>query len=127
MPRHFRSLALIATVAMLAAVSSASAKDSGSPEAQAAKRCGIGGQQRSLGPTYVISLSAKGVSCRSAKKLVRAYYNCRVDNGGKRGKCGGVSGYRCSESRSGIRTQFDARVSCRKGSRLVKHTYTQNT
>ena len=67
------------------------------------------------------------MSCRRAKKVVRAYYNCRLDNGGKRGKCKGVSGYSCSESRSGIRTQFDARVTCRKGGKRVKHTYTQNT
>ena len=123
-----RSCALIGALTLLAALpGTASAQDTGGPQAQAAKSCGISGQQRDLGPTYVLSVSARRVSCRRAKRLVRAYYNCRIDNGGKRGKCGGVSGYSCSETRSGIRSQFDARVTCKKGRKRVKHTYTQNT
>ena len=123
-----RSCALAGTLVLLAALPGAApAQDAGAPQARAAKSCGISGQQRDLGPTYVLSLSAKNVSCRKAKRLVRAYYNCRLDNGGKRGKCGGVSGYSCSETRSGIKSQFDAKATCRKGGKRVTHTYTQNT
>ncbi len=123
-----RSCALIAAAAVLLALpGAASAQDTGGPQAQAAKRCGISGQQRSFGPTYVLSLSARNVSCRRAKRVVRAYHNCRFRNGGRRGRCRGVLGYRCSESRSGIRSQFDARAVCRNGGRLVTHRYTQNT
>lgn len=123
-----RSCALVAALALLAALpGGAPAQDTGTPQAQAAKRCGIAGQQRSLGPTYVLSLSARHVSCRRAKRLVRAYHACRYRNGGRRGRCGGVSGYSCSETRSGIRSQFDARAKCRKGGKRVTHVYTQNT
>jgi hypothetical protein len=39
-----------------------------------------------------------------------------------------VLGYSCSERRfDKIRTQYSSRVTCRKGSRVVKHTYEQFT
>jgi hypothetical protein len=38
-----------------------------------------------------------------------------------------VKGYSCSERRESGRTQYDSRVTCRKGSKTVKHTYTQYT
>jgi len=123
-----RSCALVGAVALLAALPGAApAQDTSTPHAQAAKRCGISGQQRSFGPTYVLSLSARNVSCRRAKRVVRAYHECRFRNGGRRGRCRRVSGYRCSESRRGIRSQFDARATCRRGGKSVKHAYTQNT
>ena len=123
-----RSCVLVGALALLATLPGAApAQDAGSPQAQASKSCGISGQQRDLGPTYVLSLSAKNVGCRKAKRVVRAYHECRYRNGGKRGKCGGVSGYGCSETRSGIRSQFDAKATCRKGGKRVTHTYTQNT
>lgn len=123
-----RSCALAGAVALVAALPAAApAQDADAPQAHAAKRCGISGQQRSLGPTYVLAVSTRRVSCRKAKRVVRAYHACRYRNGGKRGKCPRVSGFRCSERRSGIRSQFDARATCKKGRRRVKHTYTQNT
>ncbi len=123
-----RSCALVGALALLAALPGAApARDTGAPQAQAAKRCGISGQQRSLGTTYVLSLRARNVSCRRAKRVVRAYHECRHRNGGKRGRCGGVLGYSCSETRSGIPSQFDASATCRKGAKRVKQTYTQNT
>jgi hypothetical protein len=97
--------------------------------ASAARSCSVAGQERKLGPTYVISLQVTHVSCASGKRLVKSYYRCRVRNGGKRGRCTTrVRGYRCSEQRLHvIETQYDARVTCRKGAARVKHTYTQNT
>jgi hypothetical protein len=51
-----------------------------------------------------------------------------VRNGGKKGRCTSkVRGFRCTETRESIPTQFDAKVSCSKGSARVKHTYTQFT
>ena len=84
-------------------------------------------EQRGLGPTYVTSLSTSRVSCTAAKRLVRAYHRCRFRNGGKDGRCSSTSGYRCSERRSGIKTQFNGNVTCRDGSRTIKHRYTQFT
>ena len=84
-------------------------------------------EQRRLGTTYVTTLSVSGLSCSSGKRQVRAYHRCRNRNGGKDGRCPRVDGYRCSERRSGIKTQFNGRVTCRRGSKTVKHTYTQFT
>jgi len=125
MLRRTSLVALLASLSLLAAIP---AHASGGPEAVASKSCSLAGKTRSLGPTYTTSLSVRKTSCLNGRKLVKAYYNCRVDNGGKKGRCGGVSGYSCSETRFNvIKTQFDARVSCKKGSKRVKHTYTQFT
>jgi len=121
-----RRTSLLAVVAL--AILPAGAQASGGPEAVAAKTCSLSGKTRSLGPTYTTSLSVRRVSCSKGEALVTAYYKCRKRNGGKKGRCGGVSGYSCGERRSNvIRTQFDARVTCKKGRKTVKHTYTQFT
>ena len=92
------------------------------------RTCKLGSQARKLGPSYVTSLKVGGASCLSGKRLVRAYYRCRVANGGLDGRCRSVvRGYTCTEKRTGISIQFDAEVTCRKGSARVVHTYTQNT
>jgi hypothetical protein len=92
------------------------------------KTCKLGSQARTLGPSYVTSLKVSGTTCLSAKRLVRAYYRCRVANGGLDGRCRStVRGYTCTEKRTGISIQFDGTVTCRKGSARVVHTYTQNT
>ena len=137
MGRLARTCVLLAALGLLAAAPGASGQPAASapgahgsdagPQADASRRCGIRGQQRRLGPTYVLSLSARGVGCRRAKEIVRAYHSCRFRNGGRRGRCPRVSGYRCRESRSGIPSQFDARATCRRGGKVVSHRYTQNT
>ena len=127
MLRRTTFLAVAATLGALAVMPAAAQAASG-PEAVAAKSCSLSGKTRSLGPTYTTALSVKHVSCSKGESLVRSYYNCRLDNGGKRARCGGVSGYSCSERRSNvIRTQFDASVTCKKGRKVVKHSYTQFT
>jgi hypothetical protein len=129
MPRKVTTLALLGALA-LAAPAAAPAADTGAgPEATASKSCSLAGKTRSLGPTYTTSLSVRNTSCRSGRRLVRGWNACRRANGGADGRCRSrVLGYRCSESRSNvIRTQFDARVSCRKGSRRINHRYTQFT
>ena len=117
-------LAVLLSTASLAATAGA---DDG-PVAAAAARCSLKGKERSLGPTYVTALSTTGVSCATGQQVVRAYYRCRIRNGGKKGRCTSrVEGFRCTETRESIPTQFDARVRCTKGSDRVNHSYTQFT
>lgn len=99
------------------------------PTASSAATCSVRGQERKLGPTYTTTLSVTKVSCATGRRFVRAYYKCRVANGGKDGRCHRrVSGYSCTEKRSNrIATQYDARVTCKSGSRRIVHTYTQFT
>jgi hypothetical protein len=121
------SLLTVAAVACGLAILPAAAQASG-PEAVASKSCSLSGKTRSLGPTYTTSLSVKRVKCSRGESLVRAYYNCRLDNGGRKARCGGVSGYSCSERRYDvIPTQFSATATCKKGRKKVVHKYTQFT
>jgi hypothetical protein len=122
-------LAMLGLLVVVAAVVAAPAGAAGDgPVATAAARCNLDGKGRKLGPTYVTSLSTTGTSCRTGERVVRAYYRCRVRNGGRRGRCHSrVLGYRCTETRTSISTEFDARVRCRNGSARVNHTYTQFT
>ena len=92
-----------------------------------AKTCNISGKERTFGTTYVYTLKVRNVSCSTGGKVVRAYHACRKRNGGRRGRCSGVYSYRCKETRmQAIRTQFDAKVNCVRGSRVVYHAYQQN-
>jgi hypothetical protein len=81
-------------------------------------------------PTYTRSLKVSGgASCATGHKLIRAYYKCRVasPSPGKKGRCTSkVLGYSCTEKRSNvIKTQFDARVTCKKGRAKIISDYTQ--
>lgn len=117
-------LAVLVSVASLTATAAA---DDG-PLATAAAKCSVKSKERKLGPTYVTALSTTGVSCKTGERVVRAYYRCRVRHGGKKGRCTSrVEGYRCTETRESIPTQFDAKVRCRKGDARVNHSYTQFT
>jgi hypothetical protein len=88
----------------------------------AAKGCSVG-DSRSYGTTYVLTINVSGTSCRSGRKVIRAYHACRP---GKSGKCPSVKGYSCSERRfNKSKTSYDSKVTCRKGDKVVKHTYTQ--
>jgi hypothetical protein len=113
------ALALLAAVVALAP-SAASAE----PVATASKNCPRG-DERSYGTTYVTAISVSNTSCRSGRALIRAYHACRP---GKSGKCSSVKDYTCSERRYNKGpTSYDSDVTCRKGSKTVKHTYTQFT
>ncbi|MEA2270316.1 MAG: hypothetical protein QOD55_554 [Solirubrobacteraceae bacterium] len=130
MPRLAKlGTALVAAAALLPAVDAAAAGDAANVVPTALERCSLAGQDRRLGPTYVTSLRVENVGCATAKRLVRAYYSCRVRNGGRKGTCRStVLGYRCRETRlDAIETQFDATVRCTRGSRKVNHSYTQFT
>jgi hypothetical protein len=81
------------------------------------------------GSGYFTSLKVHKTSCRTGRRLALAYRRCRVKHGGLKGRCpGGVMGYKCHEHRGdSIPTEFDARVTCTRGSRKIVHTYQQNT
>jgi hypothetical protein len=91
--------------------------------------CSIHGQEESFGPTYVTSLRVIHTSCKRGKQVVRAYHSCRKANGGiVRGRCTRkVLGYRCKEQRgpsNGV--QISPKVTCRRGTARVIHTYSQD-
>lgn len=121
-------VALVFAVAAVALLAIAGAAGASSPQAHAAGKCNIKGQERKLGASYVTSLRVTKTSCRTGKSVVRAYNKCRHRSGGAKGHCHHkVKRYKCSEHRAGVSTQFDASVTCKRGAKRVKFTYTENT
>jgi hypothetical protein len=121
MSRIIRRSAPLAVLAACAALAPPAVADA---PASASKSCSVG-NSRSYGTTYVLGISARGTSCRSARRVIRAFHACRP---GKSGRCARVLGYSCSESRFNKSSQsYDSRVTCSRGSKTVKHTYTQFT
>jgi hypothetical protein len=124
-----RAVLLLATLALLALAAADGAVASSAP-VHAAGKCGFHGtEQQHLGASYVTSLSVKKTSCRTGKKVAHAFNNCRHKSGGARGHCHHkVKGFKCKEGhRSGISTQYDSSASCRRGSKRVHFTFTENT
>ncbi|MEA2361195.1 MAG: hypothetical protein QOD71_340 [Thermoleophilaceae bacterium] len=116
--RFISALALLAAVVAVAAPGASAA----GPVATASKTCSVG-DSRSYGTTYVLAISVSNTSCRAGRKVIRAFHACRP---GDSGKCGSVKGYSCSEKRfNKSRTSYDSKVTCHKGDKTVKHTYTQ--
>lgn|GEM_PF-1195469 len=81
---------------------------------------------------YFTKLDVTGTSCTDGKRQMLAWYKCRIENGGLKGKCTAskVRGYRCTENRGSIqvgagRSEFSARVTCRNGSKKIVHSYDQ--
>ena len=95
--------------------------------------CDISGQQQNLGASYVTSLKVQGVGCAKAEKVIRAYHQCRHQNGGPAGTCGDtLLGFKCKDGKRqavpGV--QYNATAKCHKtsnASKRVKSRYTQNT
>src|SRR5687768_5269050 len=117
-PRHVRlAVAAVAAAALLLVTA---------PSASAARDCQPPDYP---GSGYFMSLSVKGTTCAKGKRLARAYYRCRIDAGGRRGRCSRrVMRYSCTETRGhSIPTEFSARVRCKRGSKRITHTYQQNT
>ena len=82
------------------------------------------------GSGYFASLHVAHTSCGTGRKVALAHYHCRRAHG-KTGRCHhAVLRFRCSEHRpaSGrIPTQYNSRVTCKRGSRRVTFVYQQNT
>jgi hypothetical protein len=123
MPRALITFSVILSLAGLAATRTIAAAQP-QPSAGAARHCG---SAHYPGSGYFTSLSVRGTSCRTGRKIELAYYHCRLHHG-KRGRCHSrVRGYGCKERRTSIPTEIDARVTCRRGGAKVVHTYQQNT
>jgi hypothetical protein len=79
------------------------------------------------GNGYFTSLTVTKVSCKTGRKVVLAYYTCRIKKGKKARCTDKVMGYSCREvKRTQIPTEINARVSCKRGARRVVRTYQQN-
>jgi hypothetical protein len=134
MPRSMnppRTTSAAAAAALAALVLSALAAGAqASPVATASKTCSLSTQeQRHLGASYVTSLKVVGTTCSKGKTVVEDFHACRKDSGGKNGKCTSkVDGYSCEENRYDAvpDVQYNSRVKCERGDRVVRHTYTQN-
>ncbi|MDQ2939735.1 MAG: hypothetical protein M3R23_04300 [Actinomycetota bacterium] len=86
-------------------------------------------EQRHLGASYVTSLKVSHVSCKKGKKVIKAFHECRTAGGQAQGKCQSkVLGYSCTEHRFDAvpQVQYNSRVTCTRGNKVVKSTYTQN-
>jgi hypothetical protein len=98
------------------------------PTARASKACKLTlSQQRNAGATYLVSLNVSGVSCSTGLKVEKAWQACRRSTAGRTTCRRRVSRYSCKQSvLAKSKTQYDARVTCKRGSRVVKFIYTQN-
>ena len=124
MSRFPRLVVLLAAAALLVAAAPASAPATNDgPTATASKMCSVG-DSRSYGTTYVLWIRARSMSCRKAKKKVRAFHACRD---GARGRCPNLGRYNCSENREFGRGSFYSTVKCKRGNNVVKHRYNQWT
>jgi hypothetical protein len=113
-----RFFALAATLAATLAVGATAGAHS---TANAARTCAPG---KYPGQGYFQRLVVSHVSCATGKRVMRAHYRCRVKHG-RKGFCPRVLGYRCKEVRNGISTEYNARVTCTRGSRKVVYYYQQ--
>ena len=123
MSRSSRLAVLLAAAAtLITAAPAAAPAATDDPTATAARKCSTG--YSGYGTDYVYSpITARNVTCRRAKRLVRAFHACRP---GKTGRCPRVDGYSCSENRfNKSRFSYDSVATCRRGDKLVRHKYTQ--
>lgn len=116
-------LALVAAAAVPFVAAGPAPAGAAQPLAQAARSCST---PKYPGVGYFTSLSVRHVSCGTGRKLMLKYYRCRIKHG-KAGRCTSrVMRYRCHERRQSIPTEIDARVTCKRGHRVVVHTYQQD-
>ena len=113
--------ALIATAAL--AAPGAGAKS----QASASKGCSV--ETRAYGHNmYTTSLAVRNTSCRTGRKVIKGYTKCRYKHGGLNGRCPNrVQKYKCGEGKRTVapHIQYSVKVSCKRGSRKVKFSYTQ--
>jgi hypothetical protein len=124
---HRYGLIALAAAATFAGGVNAALPAMAAPAAHTAGSCAV---PRYPGSGYFTSLRVSSTSCSTGRKVALAHYHCRRANG-IRGRCHhAVLGYSCTEYRptSGrIPTQYNARVTCKRGGRRVVFTYQQNT
>ena len=120
----------LALVLVLAAAAALAAGPSGAARVHAAGHCHLSAHaQRHLGATYVRNLRVRHTSCRTGRRVAKAFYKCRHHHGGANGHCGHkVKHFRCKENRGQASpVQYNSSVSCKRGGKRVKFGYTQNT
>jgi hypothetical protein len=119
----------VAVCALALAVGLAPSASAAGPAATASKTCKLTiSQQRNSGATYLVSLSVTGVPCSTGLKVEKAFQSCRRSTAGHRTCRKRVLGYSCKQTvLDSSKTQYDARVTCTSGTRIVKFIYTQNT
>jgi hypothetical protein len=82
------------------------------------------------GNGYFASLHVTHTTCGTGRKVALAHYRCRRKHG-VRGHCHhAVLHFHCKEYRPAsarIPTQYNSRVTCKRGSRRVVFVYQQNT
>jgi hypothetical protein len=119
-----KTLGIVALAACLV-VALGSAGGAGADGVKARTACGF----LQLGSTYVYDLRAKGTSCDKARAVAKGFTKCRKQNGGANGKCHSrVKHFKCSEDRFDKNDfQYSSDVVCKRGTKRVRFTYTQNT
>jgi hypothetical protein len=124
---------LIAAAGVMAAIIAPGSTASPVARAASFSPCDINGKQQDLGASYVTSLKVQGVSCAKGEKVIKAYHQCRHQNGGPAGTCSNtLLGFKCKDGkRTGVpNVQYNATAKCHKtsnASKRVKSRYTQNT
>jgi len=114
----------VSVLLVIAGLGLAATPAGGQSVANVARTCSV---PKYPGLGYFTSLTVSGTSCATGDKLAFAYYHCRIRSG-PAGRCHSVVlGYSCREQRNSIPTEIDARVTCRKGSATVVHTFQQDT
>jgi hypothetical protein len=121
------AIAMVAAGSCLATAQVAAPAVAAPATAQAARACA---PPKYPGSGYFTSLRVSGTSCSTGRKVALAHYRCRRAHG-VRGYCRHrVLHFRCTESRPSsarTKTEYNARVTCKRGSRRVVFTYQQNT
>jgi hypothetical protein len=93
----------------------------------AAATCGTKYTKGYPGQGYFTSLKVTAISCSGGRSVMLGHHRCRTKKGIK-GRCARFNGWKCSEVRpQAIATEYNARVTCKKGSRKVVYTYQQDT
>jgi hypothetical protein len=125
-PLARRLALLLAAVLCLVAVAAPLSHAAKSPVASAAASCSVS-KIKYPSTGYITSLKTTKVSCRTGAKVAVSFTKCRLKHG-KKGKCTSkVSGYSCKEGqRQSISSEFDARVTCKKGTKKIVFTYQQD-
>jgi hypothetical protein len=122
-------LATTIAAAALATAALAAPGAAANSAASASKSCNISGHQRDYGHNmYLDALSASHTSCRTGRKVLKGYTKCRYKHGGLNGHCPNrVMRYKCGEGKRTIapHIQYSVNVACKRGSKRIKFTYTQ--
>lgn len=124
-PRLIRISTLAVLASVVLAASAVGGAATASPVARGKATCTA---PRYPGAGYFTDkVHVTNVSCAYAKKFVVAYYKCRTRSGRSLGgRCRKrVKGFSCKENRKAIPTEIDARVTCRRVTQRIVHSYQQ--